>query len=88
MIVVLMMVGVVLVLEPPTSTPRKLLLSETSSTEGLFHIIMSAHNIHYVLVMGMVKVVWFLGPPTTPPRNFIAGLVVAILWHIRVGHLS
>ena len=85
---VLMMVEVLLILEPPTSPPEKFLLSETCSIGGLFHIIMSANNLHLVLVVDMVKVVWVLGPPTTPPRNFIAGLVVAILCYFRVGNMS
>ena len=43
-LVLLVMVEVGLVLGPPTSTPRKLVLAETGIMGGLFHIRVIAHN--------------------------------------------
>ena len=40
------------------------------------------------LVLAMVKVAWFLGPSTFTPRKLIAGFMVAILYHLRVGIIN
>ena len=43
--------------------------------------------LHLMLVLVMVKVVWDLGPTTLPPKKLIVGLMVEILWDLRVGNI-